>query len=87
MKIVGHRETRPLTFFASATALAEGGRFNDDLAKLLTGGSAFIPKGLYRFKTQAEANSHSENCLAEGMAQLALDRAQWTIAAQRHSKT
>lgn len=87
MKTVGHRKMRPITFSASAEALAAGGRFNDELHKLPSGNTSFIPKGLYRFRSHAEANRHADRCVAEGMAQLALDRAQCkTIAAQRHSE-
>jgi hypothetical protein len=75
MKTVGHRKTRPITFSASAAALIEGARFNDELHKLPSGGTSFIRKGLYRFKTHEEANRHAERCLAEGMARCALDRA------------
>ena len=88
MKIVGRRQSRPITFSASAKALAEGARFNDELHKLPTGNTTFIRKGLYRFKTHEEANRHADSCLTEGMAQVALDRAQWkTTAARRRSKT
>lgn len=54
--------------------LAAGARFNDEIHRLPTGNSTFIPKGLYRFKTHVEANAHQEESLAQGMARLALDR-------------
>jgi hypothetical protein len=88
MKTVGRRKAPPITFSASAIALAEGARYNDELHKLPTGNTTFIRKGMYRFKSHEEANRHAEHCLAEGMAQIALDRAQWkTTAARRHTKT
>ncbi len=87
MKSVGHRKAFPITYSASAGALAEGARFNDEIHKLPTGDSTYIPKGVYRFSTHEEANRHAERCLVEGMAQIALDRAQWNTAAPRRSKT
>jgi hypothetical protein len=70
MRTVGHRQSRPISFSASATLLVEGARFNDEIHRLPTGGDSFIPKGVYRFKTHAEANRHQEECLAGGMAAL-----------------
>jgi hypothetical protein len=72
MRTVGYRKERPITFSASATLLAEGARFNDELHRLPTGDTAFVPKGVYRFKTFEDANRHQANCLAEGMAGIAL---------------
>jgi hypothetical protein len=37
MRIVGHRQERPISFSASAALLAEGARFNDDIHRLPTG--------------------------------------------------
>lgn len=37
-------------------------------------GTGFIPKGLYRFKTHEEANRFDLDCLAKGMADIALAR-------------
>jgi len=88
MKSVGHRQDRPITLSASGEALADGARFNDELHKLPTGDSTFIPKGVYRFSTHEEANRHAEQCLVEGMARIAMDRAQWkNSVAPRRSKT
>jgi len=74
MRTVGHRKEQPLTFSASAELLAEGARFNDEIHRLPTGDTTFIPKGVFRFNTHEEANRHQLQCLAEGMARIAMDR-------------
>jgi hypothetical protein len=74
MRHVGHREERPISFSASAALLAEGARFNDEIHRLPTGNATLIPKGIFRFKTHADANRHQLDCLVEGMAQVALAR-------------
>jgi hypothetical protein len=73
MRTVGHRQPGSISFAASATLLAEGARFNDEIHRL-PGGGSFIPKGVYHFRTHAEANRHQRECLARGMAALALAR-------------
>lgn len=74
MRTIGHRKERPISFSASASLLAEGARFNDEIHRLPTGNTTFIPKGVFRFKTHEAANQHQLNCLVEGMAQTALER-------------
>lgn len=74
MRTVGHRQPVPISFAASATRLAEGARFNDEIHRLPTGNESFIPKGIYHFRTHAEANQHQQECLARGMAALARAR-------------
>lgn len=74
MRTVGSRKERPLSRVASGALLIEGARFNDEIHRLPTGNMTFIPKGLYRFMTHAEANHHQADCLAKGMAKLALER-------------
>jgi hypothetical protein len=74
MRIVGHRKEPPITFSASAALLAEGARFNDEIHRLPTGNTTFIPKGVFRFKNHEDANRHQQDCLVEGMAQIALER-------------
>lgn len=74
MRTVGHRQPAPISFAASATLLAEGARFNDEIHRLPGGSDSFISKGIYRFKTHAEANQHQEKCLASGMASIARSR-------------
>jgi hypothetical protein len=76
MRIVGHRQPPPISFNASAARLAEGARFNDEIHHLPSGSDSFIPKGVYRFKTHAEANQHQMDCLANGMAYVARARHQ-----------
>lgn len=72
MKTIGKRGERPIGMSASGELLLEGARFNDEIHRLPTGDSSFIPKGLYRFKTHEEANRHQLDCLAKGMALIAL---------------
>lgn len=72
MRTIGHRKAHPITFSASATLLAEGARFNDEIHRLPTGNTTFIPKGIFRFKTHEEANRHQLNCLVEAMVQTAM---------------
>jgi hypothetical protein len=51
MKTVGQRKQRAISFSASGALLAEGARFNDEMHRLPTGASSFIPKGVTRFKS------------------------------------
>lgn len=74
MRTIGHRTQRPISFEASAAALIEGARFNDEIHRLPTGNTTFIPKGVYRFKSNEAANRHQQDCLVAGMAQIALER-------------
>jgi len=74
MRTIGHRKERPVTFSASAELLAEGARFNDEIHRLPTGNTTFIPKGLFRFKNHEDANRQQLDHLTEGMAQIALER-------------
>lgn len=75
MRTIGHRKELPIGLLSSGALLAQGARFNDELSRLPTGDTTFVPKGVYRFKTHEEANQHQENCLARGMAKTALERA------------
>lgn len=75
MRTIGHRKEHPITFSASAVLLIEGARFNDEIHRLPTGNQTFIPKGVYRFKSFEEANRQDLDCLVEGMAQIAMERA------------
>ena len=75
MRTVGRRKERPIGFAASGALLAEGARFNDEMRRLPTGDTTFIPKGVYRFKTHDDAYRHQLDCLTRGMARLALERA------------
>ena len=74
MRTVGHRKERLISFSASAELLAEGARFNDEIHRLPTGNTSHIPKGVRRFMTHEEANRDQQDCLAAGMAGIALKR-------------
>ena len=75
MRTVGQRKERPIGLLASGALLVEGARFNDEIHRLPTGDTTFIPKGVYRFKTHEDAYQHQLDCLAKGMAKVALERA------------
>lgn len=75
MRTIGQRKELPIGILASGALLAEGARFNDELNCLPTGNTTFIPEGVYRFKTHEEAYRHQLDCLAKGMARIALERA------------
>jgi phage FluMu gp28-like protein len=66
MKVVGHRVERQISKQESGVLLAEGARFNETIAHLSR--VAYIPKGVYRFKSHEEANRHEEECLVRAMA-------------------
>ncbi len=79
MRTIGYRKERPVSFAASGELLAEGARFNDEIHRLPTGDTTFIPKGIYRFMTHEEANQHQLDCLAKGMAHIAQERANGSV--------
>ncbi|QXL83853.1 hypothetical protein [Comamonas sp. NLF-1-9] len=58
----------------SGDALALSMAFAEDLAGF-TGGRVFFPKGVFRYRSHAQANAHQAACLALGMAKLARERA------------
>jgi hypothetical protein len=72
MRIIGKRLQQAITAEASGTQLAEGARFSESISKLA--GCVYMPKGIYRYKSHEEANAHQLECLARGMAVLALGR-------------
>lgn len=74
VRTVGKRKERPVSLHPSGALLAEGARFNDEIHRLPTGETTFVPKGVYRFKTLEEADEHLMDCIAKGMAKLARDR-------------
>lgn len=74
MRTIGRRSEPPISFSASAELLAEGARFNDEIHRLPTGNRTFIPKGVYRYRSFAEANRHDIDCIVASMAQAALER-------------
>ena len=74
MRTVGRRKEHPITFSASSALLAEGARFNDEMHRLPTGSTTFIPKGVYHFKNHEDANRQQQDLLVEGMAEIAMER-------------
>jgi len=67
MRIVGERVQRPISLRPSAERLEAGMQFVAEMAAL-GNASTFIPKGVYRFRTHAEAEEQRISCLARGMA-------------------
>ncbi|MFZ2333787.1 MAG: hypothetical protein WAW35_02630 [Sideroxyarcus sp.] len=74
MRTVGQRKQHAITFSASGALLAEGARFNDEMHRLPTGATTFIPKGVSRFKSHEDANRQQQGCLTRGMALIARQR-------------
>jgi hypothetical protein len=68
MKIVGQRRPRELARHPTGELLAEGARANEALLSFPASDLGFIPKGVYHFRTLAEANRHWDDCLAKAMA-------------------
>ncbi|MEK6749729.1 MAG: hypothetical protein AABY83_11050 [Pseudomonadota bacterium] len=67
MKIVGKRKIRELSLHASAEQLVAGCAFNDEIHKLPSGKETGFPKGVYRYKSQEEANAHWDEALILGI--------------------
>jgi hypothetical protein len=53
--------------------LAEGAHFNEEVHRLPTGNTTFIPKGVYHFRSHEEADQQWDECLVKGIAQRALE--------------
>jgi len=68
MRTVGKRKIRDISNKASGELLKQGALFNDEIHKLPTGKTTFMPKGIYRYPSHEEANKHWEKCLIKGMA-------------------
>lgn len=74
MRTLG-RTGEPVLGVASADRLKRGCAFNESMQAFFPAGRAgYIPKGVYRFKTHAEANAHQDECLAAHMAKLSIVR-------------
>ncbi len=71
---VGKRNIRSVSSNASSEAFIEGSKFNESLQSLPTGNQTFIPKGIYFFKTNQEADKHREACLIQGMVKVVVNR-------------
>ena len=74
MRIVGHRTEPRIVAEPSGRLLVEGARASEALRAFPHGETAFVPKGVYHFKTHEQANRHWEECLAEAIARLARKR-------------
>ncbi len=71
---VGKRKERNISLHVSGEAFTEGARFNESLQSLSTGNQTFIPKGIYHFKTNQEADNHRETYQIQGMERVAASR-------------
>ncbi len=72
MKVVGRRVEPAVRRETSAAHLIDAALLGEALAHLAPLG--LMRKGVYRFKTHAQANQHQGHCLAERMAALARQR-------------
>lgn len=68
-KTVGRRSLPELSLLPSAEQLKAAYAVNLPVAALLPGGRIAAPKGVYRFRTLADANRQQEKWLAEAMAE------------------
>ena len=69
MRIIGKRKEPVPTGRPTAENLIRGAKMNEEMQKLPTGNTTFIPRGkVYRFKTMDEANRFQEQCVIEGIA-------------------
>ena len=71
-KAIGRRVEPSPTFLASATALKTGLALSASVSVLCKTG--YMPKGVYRYASHAEANAHDDACLAQNMAMRAIER-------------
>ena len=69
MRVIGKRQIRPISAKASGLLLKQGAIFNDEIHSLPTGATTYFPKGIFRYKTNEEANIHWDTCLINGMAE------------------
>ncbi|MDZ7910097.1 MAG: hypothetical protein U5N10_18960 [Gemmobacter sp.] len=69
MRQVGSRKEGQLVIKANGRLLEQGARFNESVSWL--SGAAFVPKGVYRYRSHEEANQHAQDCLVKGMGALA----------------
>lgn len=71
MRIVGKKSEPTLLPVASGEALKAAAAFNETMQAVMPfGKQGYIPKGVYRFKTHAEANAQQDECLAKHMARV-----------------
>jgi len=74
-KVVGRREVASIALCPSGELLKAAAVVNEPLRALLPGGLVPAPKGVYRFRTLAEANQQQEAWLAQSMARRRASRA------------
>lgn len=76
MKIIGNRKERKITFHATAENLKVDMNmsWNKVLCNPPIGGGVYIPKGVYHYKSDKEANKHWLDCLTKGIAKLERQR-------------
>jgi hypothetical protein len=68
-RIAGRRSLPVPSLHPSAEQLKAAYRVNEPLHALLPDGTIAAPKGVFRFRTLAEANRQQEAWLAEAMAE------------------
>ncbi|MBI1943140.1 MAG: hypothetical protein HYS35_05680 [Betaproteobacteria bacterium] len=68
MKTVGNRSVPDISLQPSGELLKRAAAINDAAAALLPGGLTPIVKGIYRYRTLAEANRHQDEMTAAAMA-------------------
>lgn len=73
MRQVGTKSEIKAQGLPSGAAIASAAEFGMTISQL-AGGSSFVPKGLYRFKTHEEAALKDSDWLAQGMAKIAMER-------------
>lgn len=61
MRTIGRRRVRELSYHAQGDLLREGAQFNTELRKLQS--SFRFPKGVFRYKTQEDADRHWQACV------------------------
>lgn len=66
MKVAGKRKERKITVHADGALLREGALFNTEMQKMQ---SIFrFPRGVFRYKTHAEADRHMMDCVVNSIA-------------------
>ena len=68
MRTIGTRSIPTLALQPSGERLRAAAAINQPLGALLPGGRIAAPKGVYRFRTMAEANRQQDEWLALAMA-------------------
>lgn len=74
-KVIGRRSVPPIALHPSGELLKAAAAINEPLRALLPGGRIPARKGIFRFRTLADANRQQETWLAESMAEPRRSRA------------